>query len=114
MKWIHSSNEPGFFNRFGKQATNLLFLVFLALALTALMGLYLDQLPSQIKPGQPAAKDVIAGKRYEWIDEEATWRAKEEAAKTVLPVFDFNKDLSAERIQKIAQSMGCACAAGHP
>lgn len=84
--------------------TNVIFLLFLSLSLTALMVLYIDHLPSNIREGMPATGDIIAAQRYEWEDEEATERSREEATKDVLSVFDHNQNLTAERVLIIQQS----------
>lgn len=63
----------------------LILLAFLSLTLT----FYIDHLPSDVKIGKKAPRDIKAERTYNIEDEKATERSREEAVKSVLPVFDF-------------------------
>lgn len=108
MSQPFKKDKNGFFKRNSQKITGFVFLLFLSLSLTALMVLYIDQLPSNIREGMPATQDVIAAQKYEWTDEEATQSSKDEAAKNVLLIFDFNKDLSVGSVSEIEKSMKIA------
>lgn len=87
---------------------NVLFLLLLALAITSLMVLYINRLPSQVSEGQIATQDIRADQNYEIIDVDASDKLKEKAAQQSPLVFNYDRNLVAERKQKIYESFDAA------
>lgn len=105
MSNLFQKNTESFFSKFGPRFVDVFLAFCVCMAITALMVFYGDPLPSQIKTGMPAQQDVIAGQRYEWVEENATQNSRELAAKQVLPVYDYQKDLASIRNRVIAEVM---------
>ena len=80
---------------------NAMFIVLLSIAVTSLMVLYIDRLPSNILAGGIATQDIRADQNYEIIDLEATNKLKEEASNASPPVYDFDANLVVKRKAKI-------------
>jgi putative nucleotidyltransferase with HDIG domain len=76
---------------------NVFFVALLSLALTSLMVLYIDRLPSNIREGGIASQDIRADQNYEIIDEKATNQARDDAELGALPVYDFDLNLALDR-----------------
>lgn len=85
-----------------------LFVVLLALSITSLMVLYIDRLPSNIIEGGIATQDIRADQNYEIIDINATNNLKAEAAKSSLPVYNFDLNLVSETKTRIIESFAKA------
>lgn len=85
-----------------------LILVTLSFVITAIMVLYTDFLPSNIQVGNIALRDIKADQNYELVDVSSTEKFKNDAAASVMPVYDFDSGLVAARIKKIEESFGAA------
>lgn len=85
-----------------------LLLCFLSFSITALMVLYLDHLPSKIRVGSIATQDIKSDQNYELVDVKGTKKLRSEAAKNVLPVYDYEVLLAANRVSKITESFKTA------
>lgn len=64
----------------------------LSLLVALLLVVQMDRLPSHVKAGDIATRDIFADQDYEFIDEDATSKLREEASSRVLPVYDFEAD----------------------
>ncbi|OVE81514.1 hypothetical protein BVY03_03540 [bacterium K02(2017)] len=92
----------------GSRAVSILFVLLLSLSVTSLMVLYIDRLPSNIIEGGIASQDIRADQNYEIIDAVATEKLRQEAERKALPVYDFEKDMIKDRIEKIDGSFSKA------
>lgn len=84
------------------------FLVLLSLAIAAIMALYVDALPSDIQVGTIAGRDVKADQNYELVDQVSTDKLRDDAAASVVPVYEFDATLVTTRIKKIEESFSNA------
>jgi cyclic-di-AMP phosphodiesterase PgpH len=66
----------------------------LGIALTSIITLSFQHIPSGIRVGMIAPHDIKATRNYEIVDEEASGTAREEARASVLPVFDMDAALA--------------------
>lgn len=80
----------------------LFFLVFISLAVTALMVLYIDRLPASVVEGNIAPKDIRADKNYNIVDADATNKLKEQAVQRALPIYNYDVNLVSDEMKKIA------------
>lgn len=85
-----------------------LILLTLSLTVTAIMVLYTDSLPSNIQVGNIALRDIKADQNYELVDVKSTGKFKDDAAESVMPVYDFDAGLVAARVAKIEESFASA------
>lgn len=86
----------------------LVYLFVLAALSALLMVLYIDPLPLAVREGAIAVQNVTADQNYELTDHRSTQRLKEEAARSVLPVYDFDTQLQVRQADLIAQSFAAA------
>lgn len=80
----------------------------LAAVSAVLMIIYIDPLPLTVREGAVSMQNVTADQNYELIDRKSTSRLKEEAVRSVLPVFDFDAQLHARHAELIAQGFAMA------
>ena len=84
------------------------YVVLLSAAITALMVLYLDRLPSNAIEGSIALQDVRADQNYEITDTDATSAARDEASQKSPPVYNFDSYLATDLRQKIDDAFSSA------
>lgn len=77
------------------------YLILLSLAVTSLMVLYIDRMPSNIIEGGIATQDIRADQNYDITDQLATQKLKDEAVNNSLPVYQFDKHLAIDLKSKI-------------
>lgn len=65
-----------------------------ALVVTVLTTMTIENLPEELEEGRIATRDIKADRNYEIIDEEATAAFREEAAKSVQSVYDFDDSIA--------------------
>ncbi len=92
-----STKKPGLL-------TNIIFLTMLSVAVTSLMVMYIDRLPSNIYEGGIATQNIRADQNYEIVDTEASNNLKEQASLSSPLVYDYDINLADERIKKIQTS----------
>jgi len=90
-RFYHSA----FFNWF-------LFIVF-TLAISFLMNVVVDSLPTQVVGGSIAPDDIWADRDYQILEAEATNAIRQEARQTILPQFVYNKGVSTNLKDKISK-----------
>lgn len=73
-------------------------LVGFSFLLGVVMNVTWGDIPATAQLGRIARQDIRADKDYDIVDEEATDRLKEEAAASVLPVFDWDESISPDKI----------------
>ncbi|MBF0492438.1 MAG: HDIG domain-containing protein [Deltaproteobacteria bacterium] len=71
---------------------------------TLLLSFQIQHLPSNARVGLVAQKDIKADQSYEIIDERSTEKNREEAQRSVLPVYDFNPSVGAGLDLKIQEA----------
>jgi len=62
----------------------------LAATISILTTMSLQHIPTQLQEGMIAPRDIKADKNYEIVDEEATYKFKQEAIDSILPVYDLD------------------------
>ncbi|MCE9624494.1 MAG: hypothetical protein K8R69_03425 [Deltaproteobacteria bacterium] len=75
--------------------------VILVFAISLLLSFHVDYLPPNMKVGRVAPKDIKADQNFEIVDERATEINRQEAMKSVAPVFDFDENILTEVDQNI-------------
>ncbi|HCU23902.1 MAG TPA: hypothetical protein DF383_02705 [Deltaproteobacteria bacterium] len=76
----------------------------LVLGISLTLSFHVDYLPPNIKVGKVAPKDIKADQNYEIVDERATEINRQEALKSVAPVFDFDEGAEPEIEQQIHEA----------
>lgn len=74
------------------------------LLITLLLSFQTATLPTHVKVGYVASKDIKADQNYEIIDEKSTQKNREDALKSVLPVYDYDESLGNEVDRQIQES----------
>lgn len=67
--------------------------VVMSLVLAMLTTMSVQHLPSKLREGAIASRDIKADRNYEIIDDEATEMSREDAAKAVSSIYDFDDEL---------------------
>ncbi len=80
-----------------------IFVGFVAL-LALTMSFQINYLPTGIKVGQKAPKDIKASENYTVVDETTTNTYRREALNSVLPVFDYDAQVYQDLLQKLSQT----------
>lgn len=80
-----------------------MFVGFVAL-LALTMSFQINYLPTGIKSGQKAPKDIKASESYTVVDETTTGVYRREAVNNVLPVFDYDPHVYQDLLQKLNQT----------
>lgn len=78
--------------------------VVLVFAISLVLSFHVDYLPPNMKVGRVAPKDIKSDQNYEIVDERATEINRQEAMKSVPPVFDFDENVLAEIDQNIHEA----------
>ncbi|MDL1872169.1 HDIG domain-containing protein [Deltaproteobacteria bacterium PRO3] len=76
----------------------------LVFAISLVLSFHVDYLPPNMKVGRVAPKDIKADQNYEIVDERATEINRQEAMKSVPPVFDFDENVLAEIDQNVHEA----------
>lgn len=76
----------------------------LVFAISLVLSFHVDYLPPNMKVGRVAPKDIKADQNYEIVDERATEINRQEAMKSVPPVFDFDENILAEVDQNVHEA----------
>ncbi len=92
----------------GHALVTLIYVAFLALAITSLMVLYIDRLPSNIVEGKIAMQDIRADQNYEIVDEDATGLLREDASLKSPPVYVFDVNVAADITTQIQDAFEAA------
>ncbi len=66
------------------------------LLITLLLSFQVESLPTHVRVDSVASKDIKADQNYEIIDEKSTQKNREDALKSVLPVYDYDEALGNE------------------
>ena len=85
---------PGFLH---SPAFSWLSLFVLAAVVAYLTSMSLQHIPTELKEGMIAVRDIKADRNYEILDEETTGKFREEAAAGVLPIYDFDHRVADKR-----------------
>src|SRR5262245_32491032 len=64
--------------------------------ITLLLSFQIESLPTNARVGAVAPKDIKADQNYEIIDEKSTQKNREEALKSVLPVYDLDESVGVD------------------
>src|SRR5215470_6460678 len=73
----------------------------LVLGISLTLSFHVDYLPSAIKVGRVAPKDIRADQNYEIVDQRATEINRQEALKSVPPVFNFDENVMTDMDQRV-------------
>ncbi|MCC7344283.1 MAG: HDIG domain-containing protein [Deltaproteobacteria bacterium] len=76
----------------------------LVFAISLVLSFHVDYLPPNMKVGRVAPKDIKSDQNYEIVDERATEINRQEAMKSVPPVFDFDENVLAEVDQNVHEA----------
>lgn len=74
------------------------------LLITLLLSFQTETLPTHVRVGFVASKDIKADQNYEIIDERSTQKNREDALRSVLPIYDYDETLSNEVDRQIQES----------
>ncbi len=74
------------------------------LVTTLLLAFQVETLPANIRAGGVAPKDIKADQNYEIVDIKSTQVNREEAIRTVLPVYDYDEGLADEEEKRVQES----------
>lgn len=69
-------------------------LIVLALTISFLATMSIQQIPLHLQEGMIASRDIKADRNYEIVDKEATDKFKTEAIASIIPVYDFDELLA--------------------
>ncbi len=73
-----------------KQNLSIVYLLLFSIAISVVINLSLQGIPSSVEEGEIATHDIRADDDYEIVDEEATAKTREEVLKGTLPVYDWD------------------------
>lgn len=73
-----------------------------SLLITFVLSFHVDSLPTNVRVGFVATKDIKADQNYEIVDEKSTQKNREDAIKSVIQVYDYDEALGNE-VDKIIQ-----------
>jgi len=78
--------------------------VVLVFGISLIVSFHVDYLPPNMQVGRVAPKDIKADQNYEIVDDRATEINRNEAMKSVAPVFDFDENILGEIDQNIHEA----------
>lgn len=90
-----------------KLMTWLVYGLFCVLA-TVLLTVSVDTLPTFVREGDIAQKDIKADRNYEIVDQRSTENLREEALAKVLPVYDWDLQIGSDIRERLAQVFNSA------
>ncbi len=93
IRALFGSQKP-LFRAWPKTWGEVFLLVGLSVAVAVVINLTWGQIPSEVTIGSIAQQDIRADRDYEILDEAATQTRIQEAVSTVLPVYDWDEDLT--------------------
>jgi putative nucleotidyltransferase with HDIG domain len=76
----------------------------LVLSISLILSFYVETLPGSVQVGKVAPKDIKADRNYEIIDVQATEANRQEAFRSVLPVYDFNDEVAQDIDRRIQEA----------
>ena len=89
-------------------ATNWLLILIFATLVTLIATFSWQRVPKGLEEGMIVTRDIKADRNYEIIDDEATDKLKEEALKTILPVYNFDEGVAKGIDRRIHEAFNSA------
>jgi putative nucleotidyltransferase with HDIG domain len=80
------------------------FFLFGCILITLILAFQTETLPTNVRVGSVAPKDIKADQNYEVVDEKSTQKNREEALKNVLPVYDYDEAMGDEIDHRIQEA----------